>query len=364
MSDPMDATAAYYEPDNNPQHNKWSKNGYGNPVQKQTGKFSREESELVRKAVKDYCAAKQISTARLCSECDHKAELKGAWMEIAKALPHRSVQSVYRHGIRQLHPFKRGAWTEEEVASLVDLVQRIGKKWSTIQGKLHRSADSCRDKYREMSEEYTKGRWKEQETELLKRLIREQVGVDQNTPMVTVGKLVEERGIQIPWSLISKRMVKRSRLSCFKKWQKLTGLFPEDGKKYKDDGEEGDMDKAGEEDMSPPVAKRAKIAEGEAAFPQAPTAGAAAALAAAASSGTSTGTSSYYELYDSAKADGIVEGECFCSAVQQCNQRWTAPKENLTHALACMIFRFGLKFTAVGLPDTDSLVPGSNKILI
>ena len=64
----------YYDADGQgaPQHNKWSKNGYGNPVQKQSGKFSREESELVRKAVKDYCAAKQISTARLCSECDHK----------------------------------------------------------------------------------------------------------------------------------------------------------------------------------------------------------------------------------------------------------------------------------------------------
>ena len=184
----------------------------------------------------------------------------------------------------------------------------MGKKWSTIQGKLHRSADSCRDKYREMSDEYTKGRWKEQETEVLKRLIREHVGVDQSTPMVTVGKVVEDRGIQIPWSLISKRMVKRSRLSCFKKWQKLTGLFPDDGKK--DDGEDGDIDKADdEEDLSLPVAKRAKITDGEAAFPQAPTAGAAAALAAAASSGTVAGSSSYYELYDSAKADGIVEGE-------------------------------------------------------
>jgi hypothetical protein len=75
--------------------NKWSKNGYGNPVSnKQTGKFTREESDLVRKAVEDYCASKQIPTARLCSECDHKAELKGAWMEIAKSLPHRSVYVV------------------------------------------------------------------------------------------------------------------------------------------------------------------------------------------------------------------------------------------------------------------------------
>lgn len=155
--------------------NKWSKNGFGAPVSKQSGKFSREESELVRKSVEEYCASKQIPIGRLTSECDHKAELKGAWMEIAKRLPHRSVQSVYRHGIRQLHPFKRGAWSENECQQLIELVQRMGKKWSAIQAKLNRSADSCRDKYREMSDEYIKGRWKEQETEVLKRLIREHV---------------------------------------------------------------------------------------------------------------------------------------------------------------------------------------------
>jgi hypothetical protein len=137
--------------------NKWSKNGFGEAVQRDVGKFTREESETVRSAVEAYCAAKQISAARLCSECDHKAELKGAWMEIAKSVPHRTVQSVYRHGLRQLHPFKRGPWTEEEVATLNELIARMGKKWSAIQTKLNRSADSCRDKWREINSDYTKG---------------------------------------------------------------------------------------------------------------------------------------------------------------------------------------------------------------
>jgi hypothetical protein len=82
---------------------------------------------------------------------------------------------VYRHGIRQLHPFKRGAWSDEECALLAELVQKLGKKWSAIQSKLNRSADSCRDKHREMSDEFVKGRWKENDTEMLKRVIREQV---------------------------------------------------------------------------------------------------------------------------------------------------------------------------------------------
>jgi hypothetical protein len=146
-------------------------------------------------------------------------------MEIAKRLPHRSVQSVYRHGIRQLHPFKRGAWSEPETAVLTELVQRMGKKWSAIQTKLNRSADACRDKYREMSDEYIKGRWKDQEMELLKRLVREHLNVDAATDMKSLGRMVEEQNIQIPWSTISKRIGKRSRLSCFKKWQKMAGLL-------------------------------------------------------------------------------------------------------------------------------------------
>ena len=225
------ADAAVTISDPPPVGTKWSKNGFGAPVDTTSGKFSKEESEQVKRAIEVFCYAKQISVGRLCSECDHKAELKGAWMEIAKILPHRSVQSVYRHGIRQCHPFKRGAWSEQECATLVDLVTRLGKKWSTIQSKLNRSADSCRDKYREMSDEFIKGRWKEEETATLQRLIREQLNNQTKgataaiEDMRELGKLVEESNIQISWSVISKRMGKRSRLSCFKKWQKMTGLF-------------------------------------------------------------------------------------------------------------------------------------------
>lgn len=168
---------------------------------------------------------KDISVHRLCSECDHKADLKGSWMEIAKCLPHRSVQSVYRHGLRQLHPFKRGAWSDEEVELLISSVALVGKKWAHIQSKLNRSADACRDKYREMDDSYIRGRWKENETEQLKRLIREYLRVDPRADIKDLGKMVETEQIKIPWSVISKRMGKRSRLSCFKKWQKMTGLF-------------------------------------------------------------------------------------------------------------------------------------------
>jgi hypothetical protein len=264
--------------------NKWVKNGFGQGVSTVTGKFSKEESEKVRKAVKEFCAVKQISVARLCSECDHKAELKGAWMEIAKVLPDRSVQSVYRHGLRQLHPFKRGLWTDDECEMLETLVARMGKKWASIQEKLNRSADSCRDKYREMSDSYTRGRWKENETELLKRIIREHLNEDPTADIKELGRMAESKGIKIPWSVISKRMIKRSRLSCFKKWQKMTGLHSPS-----DQFKNGPPVKAEEPpiELAPRIApvKEAPTRTIKTAPPQlptrsAPTAGAAAALAA------------------------------------------------------------------------------------
>jgi hypothetical protein len=47
-------------------------------------------------------------------------------MEIAKRLPHRRFQSVYRHGIR--HRTRSNAAPEEqETAVLTELVQRMGK---------------------------------------------------------------------------------------------------------------------------------------------------------------------------------------------------------------------------------------------
>lgn len=59
---------------------------------------------------------------RLCSENAHKGDLRGAWLEISQAVPNRTVQSIYRHGIRKLHSFKRGPWDREEQERLIHLV--------------------------------------------------------------------------------------------------------------------------------------------------------------------------------------------------------------------------------------------------
>jgi hypothetical protein len=68
--------------------------------------------------------------------------------------------------------------------------------------------------------------------------------------MKELGKQVEEQGIQIPWNTVSKRMGKRSRLSCFKKWQKMSGCLGASDE-FKRRAESGESES--------PDAKRAKM---------------------------------------------------------------------------------------------------------
>ena len=231
--------------------NKWSRNGFGQPIHATMGRFTPSESMAVQTAIQNYCSKNSIDPSSLCSDTDHRSDrLRGAWQHIAQELPHRTVQSVYRHGLRLHHPFKRGPWSEEETMQLHVWVGRYGKKWSAIQAKMNRSADACRDKYREFSSDFHRGRWNEEETKGLIQVVKEvlrlpkevassststgvspmgegsggsssttthaasSLALENKAEFQRVAALVEQKGITLPWSVISKRVGNRSRLSC------------------------------------------------------------------------------------------------------------------------------------------------------
>jgi len=205
--------------------NNWKRNGFGQAIDPTLGKFSATESQTVKTAIEHYCNSHGVTPSRLCSDSDNRTDhLRGAWMEIAQQLPHRTVQSIYRHGLRLMHPFKRGAWSEEETNELLLLVIKHGKKWSEIQSKLNRSADSCRDKHREFHTNYTKGKWGVEESRALEMYVRIELKVAPDLPLEELGKLANQDSANVPWSAISQKMKNRSRLSCFKRFQLVTGL--------------------------------------------------------------------------------------------------------------------------------------------
>mmetsp|Transcript_17146 Transcript_17146/g.25590 ORF Transcript_17146/g.25590 Transcript_17146/m.25590 type:complete len:455 (-) Transcript_17146:3260-4624(-) len=207
-------------------HKSTVNNGFGEFVGKTKGKFSHEDSKKVRETIETYCRSHNITVNKLCSETDNRSDnLRGAWREIAQVLPDRTVQSVYRHGMRIMHPFKRGVWTAEELLQLRSLVLQHGNKWAEIAAKMNRSSDSCRDKHREFCSDYTRGRWNEEETKKLEKLLRDYLKVGDDMDMAQMGKLVESKGVTVPWELLSKKMGSRSRLACFKRFEMLSGIY-------------------------------------------------------------------------------------------------------------------------------------------
>ena len=210
---------------NNKLDKTWYRNGYGMIVNEPNhGQFTTTESNQIREAILSYCTEHNVSTNQICSDIDVRSdELRGAWRKIAQVLGNRTVQSVYRHGLRIMHPFKRGKWTDEEVVLLKELVSKHGKRWALIQKELQRSSESCRDKYRETSVGYRKGTWLEEESNLLENHIREAVGVGKMVTMREIANMIDEKKVNISWIEISNKVKSRARLSCYKRFQKLSG---------------------------------------------------------------------------------------------------------------------------------------------
>jgi Myb superfamily proteins, including transcription factors and mRNA splicing factors len=198
-------------------------NGFGQIITAKMGKFSSSESQIIQQAVRDYCTEHNLTIERLCSsEIDARSEeFRGVWLQISQKLPHRTTRAVYRHAMRVMHPFKRGEWTEEETRELMLLVVMHGKKWVTIQNKLNRAADSCRDKYREFHTDFKRGEWGEEETLLLEKHVRDVLKFqEQDISMYQVEEMIQKdpEKYHIPWDQISKLMGNRSRLACFRKY--------------------------------------------------------------------------------------------------------------------------------------------------
>lgn len=118
---------------------------------------------------------------QLCSS-KTEGDVKGAWGEIARELPHRSLQACHNLIRRKFNPYNyKGAWTEDEEEELIDCVNKYGKEWKSIAGMLGRTPTNIRDKWRELgAENYLERRkdeWSIEETVELLKLIEVSSGI-------------------------------------------------------------------------------------------------------------------------------------------------------------------------------------------
>ena len=197
------------------------------------GVYTFEEREILMTAIKQYCTSQGLEdTAMLLpsrsgpKRPEVAAKTKNAWVEIAKALPNRSLKSIYAFGTRILDEGNRkGAWTEAEDAILMRLVEEKGRKWADISHYFGRSPEAVHLHFRTISKgaAQRKGQWTEAELELLMDSINNEIesaGLnpeDWNPALKLLDTELKHRCC-LPWTKISNHVGSRTAQQCKDKY--------------------------------------------------------------------------------------------------------------------------------------------------
>lgn len=179
------------------------------------GIFSKEEIDQMLKNVHRFCARHSIKDPADVALCDrsnstYSRAMKSAFFRYACRHIQRTVFSVYRRLRRILDKSNyKGKFTEEEEDHLDTLLAFHGNQWEMIGGIMDRSGQSLMDHKRSVSD--TKGSWTKQEEESLitaMNWVAEQQGL----------RLDQLSDVGIPWTVVAKRVPKRTGSQCRTKW--------------------------------------------------------------------------------------------------------------------------------------------------
>ncbi|KAN0140600.1 hypothetical protein V8E53_001809 [Lactarius tabidus] len=180
------------------------------------GKFTRAETECVQDVLNQYRAAAGISQEDLEDLVLGLAKRDGFWEDIARAVPGRRVRSVLDHAQRLYDPYRdKGDWTDKEDSRLKILInERLN--WKEISTGMERSATTCRNRYhRHVVHHDTrrKGAWSEEEVTRLTQVVQameEEGKTPDNTPKF--------------WKTVSERLDgARTHDQCWDKWIAKSG---------------------------------------------------------------------------------------------------------------------------------------------
>ncbi|XP_071541548.1 uncharacterized protein [Panulirus ornatus] len=172
------------------------------------GMWSREETELLKRNIGQYCAQRGVSNPGSVIFKMSKEERSGFYRVIARGL-NRPLFSVYRRVIRLYDENNHmGKYTTEEVSKLRELRMKHGNNWQAIAAHLGRSAASVKDRCRLLNENCNRGSWSADEEDRLAAAVYDMAHVLPGE-QVTSG---------ISWGEVSSRVRTRSEKQCRTKW--------------------------------------------------------------------------------------------------------------------------------------------------
>ncbi|WPT12015.1 RNA polymerase I termination factor [Picochlorum sp. SENEW3] len=193
-----------------------------------SGLYSKSEENTLREAVRQFAIDRNLplddfSWVISTGNKHRSADTKGIWTIVAKSLPQRTIKSVAAAGVRLFHPYAiKGAWTEEEDASLRAMVESLGTKWTKIAAAIQRTPEACRFRWREIRLGASKntGLWTKDEEARLTEAV-EKFGKPVKAPAGDGDNGPSDRRIlldNINWEAVVAHMKTRSRVQCITKW--------------------------------------------------------------------------------------------------------------------------------------------------
>ncbi|CAA0826662.1 myb family transcription factor [Striga hermonthica] len=193
-------------------------------------RFTPEEDEIVKAAVKDYIFSHDLGEEGLdmVLNCKKHPSVKGCWKEIGSAIPYRPYTAVYYRAQILFRRSETRKWTEEEYEQVLKFYEEHGNQWKKLADELGKHRFHVKDTWRRIKTANTKkGQWSQDEYQKLFDL----VNIDLQA------KLQEEKKSKygmlrdnICWTTISDELTTRSQAVCCIKWyNQLTSSMVAEG---------------------------------------------------------------------------------------------------------------------------------------
>eukprot|EP00898_Chlorokybus_atmophyticus_P006945 jgi/Chlat1/7251/Chrsp58S06903 len=190
------------------------------------GRFSKEEDKKLAAALQQYVMDRELGAEGYEAVLKTRSNTKyrGAWLEIAKALPRRTAKACWAHARRAYDPGNyQGKWTQEQDGQLLALFEQHGNAWLKIGQELGRAAPNCRDRWRDIRVGGKKlSKWTHEEDVLLTQLVKQSIRAQRT---VQGEELADDADINwkelsaatnINWDAIAARLGSRTHGQCLR----------------------------------------------------------------------------------------------------------------------------------------------------
>lgn len=181
------------------------------------GKFSEKEKACIKEALSEFLQERGLTEAEFIDVFfNRKSQSRQIYEDkrfaklfkaVAAKLDGRPILMTYQCIRRMYHPGNgRGRWSAEDDAELKHLFNVHGPDWETIGKFLDRYGMSCRDRFRTLRNQGSKGPWSEEEIQRL---------VD------AIAHVRQSSNGQACWPIVAERVGTRSMTQCQVKWISL-----------------------------------------------------------------------------------------------------------------------------------------------